>query len=475
MVGAEIEGDEDEDYKNEVLTALSKAEMGEESEPTEERQKYKVIYVLCSLFGTMNVIIPPEGLSLQGNAADNFRKWRQRFEVYFQASGLSTDTSVIYNTFSLSEEDSRNYVKILKILEQHFIPTAIQIVVRCVFFSCVQQEGESFDAFVTELRKLSADCKSGDLRDSLIRDHIICCIRDVRVKDRLLREPNLDLLKCINISHAVELADIQTRVKFLEYRRPRLHPVKQRVIHKVTKYIIQVLQEGVCEMMLASSKETTQVSRRQVIAVVSHSVRHVVRCTYGASAQRTVNSVINVVSTIIFRWWERVSLNTHDIPFKLNTGAQVNIITKNICTLLQLDIVCTQVKLLNYNGGCIDAIGEMTTKAIVIGSEYFITFVVVDIKATCILGLPTIVKMNLLSRVDAVNVRQSNSVTCQYPHLSQGIGELDYVYTIKLKDHSVPVAEPPRKIPFKFQERVKIEVDRMEEIGVIRKVTEPKE
>ncbi|KAJ8884231.1 hypothetical protein PR048_016088 [Dryococelus australis] len=165
----------------------------------------------------MNVIKPPEGLSLQINAADGFRKWWQRFEIYIQDLGLSTDTIIkaillhtidadtleIYNTFSLSEEDSSDYVRILDILEQHFIPTANETVVSYVFFS----QGETLDTFVTELRGLSADCKFGDMRDSWIRDRIIIGLRDVQ----LLQEPNLDLLKCINISCAAELANIQTR------------------------------------------------------------------------------------------------------------------------------------------------------------------------------------------------------------------------------------------------------------------------
>ncbi|KAJ8891956.1 hypothetical protein PR048_004521 [Dryococelus australis] len=135
----------------------------------------------------------------------------------------------IYNTFSQSEEDSCDYVKILDILEQHFVPTANETVIHHVFFSCVQKERESFDMFVTELWKLSADCKFGDLRDSLILDRIICSLRDVQVKDRLLSKPNLGLRKCINISSAAKLADsnLKARVKFLEYRRSLLHPAKQ--------------------------------------------------------------------------------------------------------------------------------------------------------------------------------------------------------------------------------------------------------
>ncbi|KAJ8887486.1 hypothetical protein PR048_013701 [Dryococelus australis] len=221
----------------------------------------------------------------------------------------------IYNTFSLSEEDSCDNVKILDILEQHFIQTANETVVRCDFFTRVQQEGGKFGYVCNRITEIKC---CFDLQDSLIRDRIICGLRVVRVKDRLLREPNLDLLKYINISHYAELAEIQTRQ--LEGKNFGYTPPSNESFTR--------------------SPSTS------------------------------------------FEFYDDSGLNTRDIHFKLVTGAQVNIITKDICILFQLDIVPTQFKLLNYNGGRIDAIGEMTTTVVVNGSEYTITFVVVDIKAT---------------------------------------------------------------------------------------------
>ncbi|KAJ8887618.1 hypothetical protein PR048_013835 [Dryococelus australis] len=193
----------------------------------------------------------------------------------------------------MSEEDSRDYVKILDILEQHFIPTANETVIHYVFFSRVLQEGESLDMFVTELQ---TDCKFGDLRDNLIQDRIICGLRDVQVKDRLLWDPNLDLLKGIIIIRATELADIHIR----QFEG----------------------KSGIFGVQKMGSKEITQVSRQQVIAVVSHSVRHVVRCTYGASAQRTVNSGINGLQNHKEKFQEREKLELDAISW-IATSANI--------------------------------------------------------------------------------------------------------------------------------------------------------
>ena len=77
------------------------------------------------------------------------------------------------------------------------------------FFQRNQKPGEVFDDFLTDLRKLGADCEFGDLKDSLIRDKIVSGIESTQLKDRLLREENMNLDKCIRICKAAELAGQQ--------------------------------------------------------------------------------------------------------------------------------------------------------------------------------------------------------------------------------------------------------------------------
>jgi hypothetical protein len=72
------------------------------------------------------------------------------------------------------------------------------------FFTCKQRDGQSFDEFVTELKKRSAECEFETLRKGLIRDIIICGINNNRLRERLLREPEITLQKTIQIGHAAE-------------------------------------------------------------------------------------------------------------------------------------------------------------------------------------------------------------------------------------------------------------------------------
>ena len=107
----------------------------------------------------------------------NFRKpeewiqWIRRFERFCVASGLSTkleDKQVntlaysmgakaedIFQSFGLSEEDSKKYSTVKDKVESHFIKRRNTIFERARFNRRVQQEGEFVDDFIIDLYSVS--------------------------------------------------------------------------------------------------------------------------------------------------------------------------------------------------------------------------------------------------------------------------------------------------------------------------------
>ena len=74
------------------------------------------------------------------------------------------------------------------------------------------------DAFVTELKQKASLCEFGELKDSLIRDRIVCGIRNDTVRARLLRERELTLQSAIDICMAAEVSESEkweTRKTFM--------------------------------------------------------------------------------------------------------------------------------------------------------------------------------------------------------------------------------------------------------------------
>ena len=59
-----------------------------------------------------------------------------------------------------------------------------------------QETGESVDAYVTALRKLTKTCNYGSLTDSLIRDRMVVGISDNSAHEKLLQTSKLTLRQC---------------------------------------------------------------------------------------------------------------------------------------------------------------------------------------------------------------------------------------------------------------------------------------
>lgn len=59
---------------------------------------------------------------------------------------------------------------------------------RYVFRSRLQQQEETFDTFLTDLKIKAQSCNFDDLRDSMIRDQIVFGTNEKKLREKLLRE-----------------------------------------------------------------------------------------------------------------------------------------------------------------------------------------------------------------------------------------------------------------------------------------------
>lgn len=114
--------------------------------------------------------------------------------------------------------------------EDYFVPTKNITFERYKFFSCDQKPGNTFDLYLAELYTLSKTCNFGDLRDSLIKDRIVCGIADNGLRERLLREKDLTLDKAIDLCRASQSS--REQVKELAKTEMAVHAVKTKEQHK---------------------------------------------------------------------------------------------------------------------------------------------------------------------------------------------------------------------------------------------------
>ena len=93
-----------------------------------------------------------------------------------------------------------------------------------------------------------------------------------------------------------------------------------------------------------------------------------------------------------------------------------------------------------------------------------------------LVGRPAITSLNLLLKVEPVSKNSGlnkKAVIKQFPKLFRGLGTLKGTYQIKLIPNAVPfVLITPRHVPIPLLPKVKAELKRMEQLGVISRIEE---
>ncbi|GBM50140.1 hypothetical protein AVEN_63900-1 [Araneus ventricosus] len=159
--------------------------------------------------------------------ADNWRQFKQLFEIYLIASGNEAKSSEVkvaillnaageeavevFNTFNLSAEDRKGFDKVENHFEKFTTPKRNVVVERFIFNQHCQEEGETFDVFVMDLKKLVKSCEFGDQSDSVVHDRIVLGVGDASLQERMLRESDLSLERAIDLGKTAELSKIRAQ------------------------------------------------------------------------------------------------------------------------------------------------------------------------------------------------------------------------------------------------------------------------
>ena len=125
---------------------------------------------------------PPDSIDVIRDAA-GWKKWKQRFELYLAASGLDKEpdiqkvslllhcigeTGLDVATAQQIDVNTTTYKDAIEKLDKFVEPNKNVVFSRYKFFSRTQQEHESVDCFVTNLRVLAESCDFGEQKDSLL-------------------------------------------------------------------------------------------------------------------------------------------------------------------------------------------------------------------------------------------------------------------------------------------------------------------
>ena len=405
----------------------------------------------------MDKLQPPGPLNLQGNLAENWRKWKQRFQLFSSASGLSEkDEKVksatllhvageealeVYNTFTWDSDGDENKVNmIMAKFEAYCNPRKNITWERHVFNTRNQQIGETIDQYVTDLKTKAKSCEFGTLTDSLIRDRIVCGIIDDHTRSRLLREPDLTLQKALDICRANEITTVQMKSFTAgNTASPTTDKVEVNVVDKDRQRLQsdrRKFQCGKCgsqhtrqQSCPAIGAECYKCGRRNHFARVCRSTPkradkprlHTIEQNSSDEDDGMYIAMINDHADTE-EWEVNIRMNEQRVTFKIDTGAQCNVISKETYDKVSRQpLTKSRAKLTAFGGHKIRACGKT-----VIACEYKekytpVEFEVVEQHVPSVLGLKTCTEMGLVRRIDSISNKTEDMLN-EYRDVFTGLG-----------------------------------------------------
>ncbi|XP_068674514.1 uncharacterized protein [Montipora foliosa] len=430
----------------------------------------------------MERIKPPSELDIDSlNLAYVWKEWKEAWELYRISSGLHEKDAAIQiaTKQSILGIKARRVLKtlpnipgdithrtvggILTALETYCVPRKNTNYERHVFRMTIQED-RSFDIFVTDLGRRAEYCDFGAIKGSLIRDQVVVGINDPKLRERLLRETDLTLEKAVKLCRITEQSKEQSKIFIspttqtdnidaVKKGEPPVDTVKSknedsRRIMKC-KFCATSHDRGNCPAYGATchkcngrnhyarccfkSKNGTEERRVRHVEVEEHENNELLEGLYieeiQGSTRRNIQSVVN------------------DIPvsFKLDTGAECNVISLGLANELNAQVQPTSMLLKSFGGHQlhVDTVGRclLDTKVKEAKGSTPLEFYVLRDNVRPLLGLESCLDLELITlnnKVEQIGlsvdeVQEKFTLLDEFQDVFKGLGCVEGEYTIKLK------------------------------------------
>jgi hypothetical protein len=496
---------------------------------------------------------PPGELKIVGgNLADRWERFIEQFRWYLEAIDAQNagdrrkvailltvagkEAQEVFRTFTYAPaipeipaqgniaavpevpaETAEQFDTVVRKFQEFCVPRKNIIYERYVFHTRQQQEEESIDSFVTDLRLKAQSCEFGELQESLIRDRLVVGIGDAKLKEKLLKDPNLTLERAIELCKISEAAHIQMKVltqgqgdgfgKPNSTGESNVNVVKNPSVSqksKTAKTPASTNDSSSAQTPDSNKKGKKKICRRcgtfhkyrqcpawgqtckrcggpnHFAEVCKSRSVQVVGVDQSDSEEEESEFYVNAINgEERCEWMAALTVNNCLLTLKIDSGAQVNILNfKDYQGLSPKPrILARKPKLKSYNDDPIEVMGTCRVQVCVKNKTYQVQFVVVPADSPSLLGAHDSERLGLVNRANLVKkvfaVTEEWDVKVEYKEVFQGLGCLDGKCRIHLREDAVPVVYPARKVPLALKSKLQDELKRLEKLGVIKKTNIP--
>ena len=382
----------------------------------------------------------------------------------------------------------------------HFQTKKIVIAERFHFHRRNQAAGETIADYVAELRRLSTHCEFGDYLEDALRDRLVCGLRDEAIQRRLLSKNELTFAKAWEVAQSMEAAErnaqqlkgADTPIQLVSRQLPKVQarniPCSRCGGENHTAQECR-FKEAICHACskkghisrACRSKDRMSSSRR----ATTHSQRWVQLEPEASGTEESGDSdsglpVLTLGSRTGHPIIVDVQANGKPLTMELDTGAAVSVISEDTQRRMFPDAFLkrTTVVLRTYTGEPIRVAGHLDVKVQYGSQSCTLPLVVVAGKGPTLLGRDWLQCIQLdwktigLAALDEGQAKVQSLLHRYKEVFDESLGTMRH-FTAKL--HVRPGAKPvfckPRTVPFALKESLGKELDRLEEQGILRRVS----
>ncbi len=446
---------------------------------------------------------------------EEWTSYAERLDNYFLANDVETEAKkravllsvcgaktyqLIRSLVAPRKPADLQYSELVEEVRKHFNPKPSVIVERFQFHSRVQQAGESVATYVAELRRLSQHCQFAKTLEDMLRDRLVCGIGDARIQRRLLSETALDFSKALELAQAMEAAD--RNAHNLQKASGPLHSTAMHAVRKQGSGMGGCFRcggghvgsecrfrETVCHACgkkghLARVCRSSARGAKQNWSERKTSAQHAnfVRDEEGGGEEEDTSAVYRM-----FRVTARrsdplyVTLQVHQkaLRMELDTGVSVSVISEETfrSTWTREQRPCLQpseAKLHTYTGEEIPVEGVIQTEVDHKGQKKALPLLVVHGNGPSLLGRDWLQELHLdwgaIHKVHTEDQLQqilddNEEVFKEELGLIQGVQA-----KLQVDQQVCPRFCKPRAVPYSLRKKVDLELERLEEEGVLERV-----
>ena len=415
--------------------------------------------------------------------------------VFVTVCGAAT-YDILKSLLAPEKVKDTEYEEILKVLTNHFQPRTSKIVSRFKFYRRDQQDGESFATYLKELRRLAEDCGFNAHLETMLRDRLVCGIKNDGLQKKLLSEVGLTFQKAQELCTAQEAAE--QSLELIKQNNGNVHLVKKT--HSKFEKKGKFAQQKGC-YRCDGDHDAEKCNFKDKKCRYCQKIGHIAKACYKRKKQEKSGNRVHKQETETSendsenddyeslnnvrsnkptgKFTVEVTVEGKKIPMEVDSGAAQSVICQSLFEKLfygrEPKVTKSNIILKDYQEGIIPIAGKCDVQVSLGKKQAVVPLLIVKTHSSSLIGRTWFGPLGL-SIAGIKSMTSTVDYVQEFPKVfDRHIGKYrGPPVSFEFDKNTQPILMKARKVPFALKERIEKELERLVEEGVLEPVDHPR-